>query len=83
MFRIAISRVDNRRITPVRHETALSVDEAVRAVRGLLPELSPGAGGEAVSDEDVQSSVNRVNDFRQDVTVGDGERYRVVIAPMM
>jgi len=79
MFRIAISRVEDRRITPVRHETALSVDEAVRAVRGLLP----GAGGDAISDGDVQSSVNRVNDFRQDVAAAEGESYRVVIAPMM
>ncbi|WP_017616090.1 hypothetical protein [Nocardiopsis salina] len=79
MFRIAISRVEDRRITPVRHETAVAVDEAVRAVHAFIP----GMRADAISGGDVQSSVNRVNDFRQDVTAGEGERYRVVIAPMM
>lgn len=79
MFRIAISRVEGPRITPVRHETALSMEEAVRAVRGHLP----GAGTDTFSDDDVQSSVNRINDFRQDVVDPDGQQYRVVIAPMI
>ncbi|WP_017610690.1 hypothetical protein [Nocardiopsis xinjiangensis] len=78
MFRIAISRVEGPRIIPVRRESALSVEEAVRAMRGHLP----GAGADTFS-EDVQSSVNRINDFRQDVVAPDGQQYRVVIAPMI
>lgn len=79
MFRIAISRLENRRITPVRHETGLSVEEAVRVVRGYLP----GAGTDTFSDDEVQSSVNRINDFRHDVVDPDGQHHRVVIAPMI
>ncbi|GHD30844.1 hypothetical protein [Nocardiopsis kunsanensis] len=79
MFRIAISRLEGRLITPVRRESALSVEEAVRAVRGHLP----GAGTDTFSDDEVQSSVNRINDFRQDVVDPDGQRHRVVIAPMI
>lgn len=77
MFRIAISHLEERRVTPVEHRTALSVDEAVRAVRAYLPTA------EMFVDNEVQRSVNRVNDFRKDVAVPGGDRYRVVIAPMM
>ncbi|MBR8740978.1 hypothetical protein [Nocardiopsis sp. MG754419] len=80
MFRIAISRLsdDGRRITPEHRGTALSIDEAVLALREVLPSVDTGAFGGAA----VQRSVNRVNDFRHDVDTDDG-RYRVVIAPMM
>lgn len=80
MFRIAISRLTDqgRRITPEHRGTALSIDEAVLALRGVLPGVDTSAfGGDAV-----QRSVNRVNDFRHDVETDDGE-FRVVIAPMM
>lgn len=79
MFRIAISHLEERHVTPVEHSTALSVDEAVRAVRAYLP----ATGTEMFVGNEVQYSVNRMNDFRKDVTVPGGDRYRVVIAPMM
>ncbi|MFD6950992.1 hypothetical protein A6A08_20570 [Nocardiopsis sp. TSRI0078] len=81
MFRIVISRLtdDGLRITPERRSTAMSVDEAVRAVEEHLPTADTAALG----SDAVQSSVNRVNDFRHDVSTADGGRYRVVIAPMM
>lgn len=79
MFRMAISRVEGPRITPARHETELSVEGAVRAVLRYLP----GVGTDTFSHDDVQSSINRINDFRQDVDAPDGRRYRVVIAPMI
>ncbi|WP_159943967.1 MULTISPECIES: hypothetical protein [unclassified Nocardiopsis] len=81
MFRIVISSLtdDGRRVTPERRDTAMSVDEAVRAVKEHLPTVDTAAFG----SDAVQSSVNRVNDFRRDVSTEDGGRYRVVIAPMM
>lgn len=79
MFRIAISHLEERHVTPVEHSTALSVDEAVRAVCTYLP----SSGTEMFVGDEVQHSVNQVNDFREDVTVPCGDRYRVVIAPMM
>ncbi|MBB6118104.1 hypothetical protein [Nocardiopsis algeriensis] len=80
MFRIAISRLtdDGLRITPEHRATAMSVDEAVRTVLERLPAADAGA----FSGRRVQSSVNRINDFRHDVHTPGG-RYRVVIAPMM
>ncbi|MEU3022317.1 hypothetical protein ABZ644_06450 [Nocardiopsis alba] len=81
MFRIAISRLtdDSRRITPEHRGTALSVDEAVHALREVLPTVDTTA----FQSDAVQRSVNRVNDFRHDVATADGSHYRVVIAPMM
>lgn len=79
MFRIAISHLEERHVTPVEHSMVLSVDEAVRAVCAYLP----AAGTEMFVSDEVQDSVNRVNDFRKDVTVPGDARYRVVIAPMM
>lgn len=81
MFRIAISRLtdDGRRITPEHRGTALSIDEAVLTLEKILPTVDTSVfGGDAV-----QRSVNRVNDFRHDVATSGGDRYRVVIAPMM
>lgn len=79
MFRIVISRLtdDGLRVTPERRGTAMSVDEAVRAVQEHLPAVDTAAF------DTVQGSVNRVNDFRRDVSTPDGGHYRVVIAPMM
>ncbi|GHC77445.1 hypothetical protein GCM10007079_14650 [Nocardiopsis terrae] len=81
MFRIAISQLTDggRRITPEHRSTAMSVDEAVLALREHLPTVDTTA----FHSEAVQRSVNRVNDFRHDVDTADGGRYRVVIAPMM
>ncbi|GAA0982931.1 MULTISPECIES: hypothetical protein [Nocardiopsidaceae] len=81
MFRIVISRLthDGLHVTPEQHRTAMSVDEAVLAVRQHLPTADTGA----LRGDAVQTSVNRVNDFRRDVRTGDGDRFRVVIAPMM
>ncbi|MFI6578968.1 hypothetical protein ACIBFB_24540 [Nocardiopsis sp. NPDC050513] len=81
MFRIAISRLadDGWRIVPERRETAMTVDEALRAVEKYLPTVDTSEIDGGV----VQRSVNRVNDFRRDVSTADGDRYRVVIAPMM
>ena len=81
MFRIAISRLtdDGQRITPEHRGTAMSVDEAVLALREHLPTVDTSAFG----SDAVQRSVNRVNDFRHDVDTPDGGHYRVVIAPMM
>ncbi|WP_017603359.1 hypothetical protein [Nocardiopsis alkaliphila] len=81
MFRIAISRLTDhgRRITPEHRGTALSIDEAVLELEKILPTVDTTVfGGDAV-----QRSVNRVNDFRHDVSTTEGDRYRVVIAPMM
>ncbi|WP_017571222.1 hypothetical protein [Nocardiopsis halotolerans] len=81
MFRVVISRLtdDGLRVTPERKDTAMSVSEAVSFIRRHLPGVDTGAfGGDAV-----QSSVNRVNDFRCDVSDADGGHYRVVIAPMI
>ncbi len=81
MFRIVISRItdDGLRVTPERRGMAMSVDEAVRAVEEHLPAVDTSAFGSGA----VQNSVNRINDFRRDVSTADGGRYRVVIAPMM
>lgn len=81
MFRIAISRLtdDGQRITPEHRGTAMSVDEAVLALRKHLPTVDTSA----FESNAVQRSVNRVNDFRHDVDTADGGHYRVVIAPMM
>ncbi|WP_017585439.1 hypothetical protein [Nocardiopsis ganjiahuensis] len=81
MFRIAISRItdDGQRITPQHRGTAMSVDEAVLALREHLPTVDTSA----FRSDAVQRSVNRVNDFRHDVDTADGGHYRVVIAPMM
>ncbi|WP_028647312.1 hypothetical protein [Nocardiopsis sp. CNT312] len=81
MFRIAVSHLtdDGWRIIPELRETAMTVDEALLALARHLPTAdTSGIGGDAV-----QRSVNRVNDFRRDVSTEDGGRYRVVIAPMM
>jgi hypothetical protein len=81
MFRIVISRLtdDGLRVTPEHRGTAMSVDEAVHAVKEHLPTVDTAA----FASDAVQSSVNRVNDFRRDVSTEDGGHYRVVIAPMM
>lgn len=81
MFRVVISRLTDGglRVTPERRGTAMSVDEAVRVIRDHLPTVDTAAFG----DDAVQGSVNRVNDFRRDVSTADGGRYRVVIAPMI
>lgn len=81
MFRIAISRLseDGWRITPEKRGTVMSVDDAVHAVQDHLPSVDTSAFDSGA----VQSSVNRINDFRRDVSTADGNRYRVVIAPMM
>ncbi|MCY9785901.1 hypothetical protein KIK06_18585 [Nocardiopsis sp. EMB25] len=81
MFRIAISRLADAgwRIVPERRETAMTVDEALRAVEKYLPKVDTSE----IDGDVVQRSVNRVNDFRRDVSTEDGDRYRVVIAPMM
>jgi len=81
MFRIVISRLtdEGRHVTPEQHQTAMSVDEAVLTVRRELPSADTGA----LCGDAVQTSVNRVNDFRRDVSTDDGDHFRVVIAPMM
>lgn len=81
MYRIALSRQDTalRKITPRHRDTACTLDVAIAKVRSYLP----GVDLSGLSEERVNTSIRRVNDFRCDVPGGSGVAWRVVIAPMM